>query len=132
MSSASSGVTFRLIVFTELYITTVLLIPYAEWATNAIAGVLNGTLSGTRVNLLLKAPTKGSDGVVNGNWTVVTEQVITLGLPNRVVNAIPLEGVRFDEATGEGPGDIFSDFLDFLLDAAAFVVQGLLLRDRRG
>ncbi len=33
----------------------------------------------------------------------------------------------FDEVTGEGPGDIFSDFLDFLLDAATFVVQGLVL-----
>ncbi len=58
---------------------------------------------------------------------MVTEQLVTHGLPDRVVNAIPLEGVRFDEATGEGLGDIFSDFLDFLLDAAAFVVQGLVL-----
>lgn len=99
----------------------------AEETTNAIAGVLNGTLSGTAANLLLQDLIRGSDAVVNGNWTVVTERVVTLGLPDRVVNAIPLEGVRFDEAVGEGPGDLFSDFLDFLLDAAAFVGQGLVL-----
>ncbi len=99
----------------------------AEETTTAIAGVLNGTLSGTAANLLLQDLIRGPDAVVNGNWTVVTEQVVTLGLPDRVVNAIPLEGIRFDEAVGEGPGDLFSDFLDFLLDAAAFVVQGLVL-----
>ncbi len=99
----------------------------AEETTHAIAGVLNGTLSGTAANLLLQDLIRGPDAVVNGDWTAVTEQFVTLGLPDRVVNAVPLEGIRFDAATGEGPGDIFSDFLDFLLDAAAFVVQGLVL-----
>ncbi len=80
-----------------------------------------------QAELLLQSLLRGPEWSVNGNFTVVTDQLITLGLPDRIVNAIPLAGFRFDEATGEGPGTFFSGFLDFILDAAAFVAQGLAL-----
>ncbi len=55
-------------------------------------------------------PTHGPDDVVNGDFTVVTEQLVTLGLPDRVANAIPLEEVSFDKIS-EGPGGAKDGFL---------------------
>jgi hypothetical protein len=36
----------------------------------------------------------------------VTDQLITLGLPDRIVNAIPLAGIRYDDTTTRGLGMI--------------------------
>jgi hypothetical protein len=74
----------------------------AAETTDAMVGVLNGTLRGQEALQLLEAFTIGVNGTVNGNWTVVTEHFVTLSHPERVVNAIPLEGVVFHE-TGDDP-----------------------------
>ena len=97
--------------------------------TNAIVGVLNGTLTGDQALALLDDLRRGPDGTVNGNVTVVTGDLVTLGLADNLVNSIPLTGVRFD-ATGRGPGDFFDPLRDFItafLNAVTFVVQGLVL-----
>ncbi len=52
---------------------------------------------------------------------------MTLGLPGRVVHAIPLESVRFDLPTGAGPSTFWDDFVEAFVNAVDFVVQGLVL-----
>ena len=95
----------------------------AEETANTMVGVLNGTLSGTEANLLLQGLIRGPDDVLNGNFTVVTDQLVTLGLPDRVVHAIPIQGVRFDE-TGDPP----TGFLEGILpNPVEFLLQGLAL-----
>jgi len=94
--------------------------------TNAIAGVLQGTLTGDQAFALLDDLTRDQDRAVNGAATVVADALVTLGLADDLVNAIPFGGVRFD-ATDKGPGDLLGDFVDAFVGAARFVVQGLVL-----
>ncbi len=70
--------------------------------------------------------TRGLDGTAKRWATRVTDQLVILGLPDAVVNAVPLQGVRFD-ATRPGAGDLLERFVEALVNAAAFVVQGLVL-----
>ena len=98
----------------------------AEETTNAIVGVLNGRLTGAESSALLQDLLRGADGSTNGDFTVVTDELVTLGLPDRVLHAIPLEGIRFDPQ-GAGPGTFFDDFIEAFLNAVDFVVQGIVL-----
>lgn len=72
-------------------------------------------------------PPSGPCGEVNGAHQAVTDQLVTLGLPDRVVQGIPLEGIQFDQPTGAGPGTSFEDFVAAFLSAVNFLVQGLVL-----
>lgn len=94
--------------------------------TSALAGTPNGTLSGDQAFALLEDLRTGQDGTVNGGVTVVTDELVILGLVDDLVNAIPFAGVRFDD-TGRGPVDLLGDFVDAFVGAATFVAQGIAL-----
>lgn len=85
--------------------------------------MLHGRVTGADSLALIQDLLKGADASTNGAFTVVTDRLVTLGLPDRIVNALPLADIRFDEAVGEGPGTLFSEFLDLILDAEAFMVE---------
>ncbi len=71
---------------------------------------------------------------MNGDFTVVTDRVATLGLPENVVNAIPLQGVQFDE-TGAPPTGFLEGIIpnpvDLLLQGLALIGAAIAASQRR-
>jgi PKD repeat protein len=96
-----------------------------QTTTGSLICTLHGQVTGTDAeDILFMLYTNSAHNAI-AQHHIVTSQLVTLNIADDVIENIPLKGVIFS-ATGAPPSDLWSSFVQFLVDVGTFIWNGLV------